>query len=73
MSGQEAIWDEFSAAQLETASSGGTERLTDNLTNCYENREEGNSWLVKRLHQSPANRRKIEEVTNLILIIELSM
>ena len=67
MSGQEAIWDEFSAAQLET------ERLTDNLTNCYENREEGNSWLVKRLHQSPANRREIEEVTNLILIIELSM
>ena len=52
---------------------GGTERLTDNLTNCYENREEGNSWLVKRLHQSPANRREIEEVTNLILIIELSM
>ena len=66
MSGQEAIGDEFSAAQLET------ERLTDNLTNCYENREEGNSWLVKRLHQSPANRREIEEVTNLILIIELS-
>ena len=48
----------------------GEERLTDSLTNCYK--IEKRETPVKCLHQSPANRREIEEVTNLILIIELS-